>query len=359
MRFFPLTLLTLLVFLPSAFASPVVAAKVHTSIPHYKSHEPQHMSDSDDSTFFWSWRNPKRGEWIALDYDQSLKGKNVTVRTGNAKGEDMIHNARVQSSADGKLWRTISLFRNGKAEGTVPNNAKHLRIEFYADAWSWVIVKNVEVGDQALTRSTTQRNVQVDGKKIPLKITIDTENVESSQDIISELTELYFIEWPKIREIIDAPLASTPKHLFLRFENNIGFPAYVAGTNMVISAQHLKKHRADTYGVFTHELTHFVQHYGGKAPTWFSEGTADYVRYQLHKDSLWARQNKRYNKRKNPLGAYWNSTAFLLWLEKTYNKPITALVSRACSERRYTHEIWKEITTKSLEELTKEYEQAP
>lgn len=357
MRFFTTFLITGII----TFSSHKLQAKttlpntISSPLPAFKDNTLAKMVDGDASTFFWSWRNPKKGETVTLDFPESLKGKNVTVRTGNEKGEDRIHNARIQFSKDGSLWRTLGFFKFGKAEGIIPTDAKYLRIEFYHDAWSWVQIRSFEVGNHALTRSTLISDVQVDGEKVPLKITIDREFVEDQKDAVDSLIDLYFKEWPTILKLIDAPLLSTPKHLFLSFDPTLKFPAYVSGTTMVISAQHMKSQKEDTYGLFSHELTHFVQNYEGGAPTWFTEGVAEHIRFKFHKEGVWAKNNIKYNTAKRPLGSYWNSMLFLHWLEKTYQKPIIQLVSRACSEKRYTHDIWEVITGESLEQLAEEY----
>lgn len=329
----------------------------NTDIPIYKEHTGEQALDGDHSSYFSSARNAKRGETINLNFEKSIKGKTVTVYSGQENGKDQIHNARLQSSIDGVRWHTLSNFRQGKAQGVIPDAANHLRVEFYADAWSWIAIREIKINNKPPTLKTVKKSITVDGVSHELKITIDSEGVEELVKIINDLTERYFIEWPLIAKLIDAPIAKTPKHLYLTFDGEMGHPAHVSGTNMVISSKHIKNHTDDTYGVFTHELTHFVQNYAGKAPTWLGEGIADYARFQLNKDSIWARQNLKHSRRKNPLGSYWNSTAFLLWLEDEYKKPVTAIISRACSEGKYSDAIWKDITTKSLEELTMMYQQ--
>ncbi|MFD2158282.1 basic secretory protein-like protein [Rubritalea tangerina] len=328
----------------------------HTTLPTYKEHTRTLATDGLPDTHFWSDRNPRRGDIFQVDFAQSLKGKNVFVHSGQANGRDQIHNANLQVSADGKQWKTIGRFRQGKAQGKVTFDATKARIAFYGDGWSWVVIREIKISSDPLTLISKEKTINYGDKKIPLKITVDIDGAQSQQKVIDDLIERYFIEWPMIAKLLDAPLPTTPKHLYLCFYSKMGHPAHVSGTTMVISTNHLKNHTKDTYGVFTHELTHFVQNYRGKAPTWFSEGTADYIRYMLHTESLWARRNLKHQNRKNPLGSYWSSTAFLIWLEKTYKKPITAKVSCACSDGKYNDAIWQQLTGKSLEELTKLYQ---
>ncbi len=358
----PPTFIPVLLLAASLLPSAVGAIEIQSlssSLEIYKNHPLEFATDGEVDTYFSSSRNPKRGEWIHLATKGNLKGKNVIVHSGQANGKDKIHNAQLQTSQDGKQWKTIGNFRDGKAQGHIADDAKFIRIEFFADAWSWVAIREITIGDQPLTLKQSRKTIAIDGKTIQLAITVDIEGVEAQAKVVNYLIQRYFIEWPKIAAIIDAPLAKTPKHLYLKFDPKLDHPAHVSGTTMVISSRHLANHKADSYGVFTHELTHFVQNYAGKAPTWFSEGAADYVRFHLHKDSLWARQNLRHTRRDKPLGSYWSSTAFLIWLEKTYSKPVTAFVSRACSDGRYNEAIWQQVTGKPLEQLTHDYQQSP
>ena len=202
---------------------------------------------------------------------------------------------------------------------------------------------------------SVSKMVEVSGKKIKLTLTVDLKGHRDLKPRVNEMTQLYFAQWPKIVKMLNAPIDRTPTHLSLSFRENLGHPAHVAGTNIVIEGKHLRLHPDDTSGVFVHELTHFVQSYPGGAPGWFAEGTADYVRYKTFPNSKWANRNKARTDKTKPLSAYWNSTAFLLWIEKTQKPNTVSQVSRLCKEGKYNEDVWKKFTGKSLKELVKEY----
>ncbi len=207
---------------------------------------------------------------------------------------------------------------------------------------------------------TTTKNITVAGKQIKLTLTISV-NLEDNKEFepqIKQITQLYFQHWPLIASKLNAPIDTIPHELILNFQEKMGHPAHVNGNHMVIEGNHIRQHPDDLSGVFIHELTHFVQNYPPGAPGWFVEGTADYIRYKTFPHSKWAKRNQAHTNKSKPLGAYWNSTAFLLWIEKTYHPNTVSRISRICKDGKYSKNVWKEITGKSLDELIKEYKQS-
>ena len=93
-------------------------------------------------------------------------------------------------------------------------------------------------------------------------------------------------------------------------------------------------------------------------PSWFVEGSADYIRYRQFPDRAWAKSARARMNNSKPLGHYWNSACFLLWMEDTYKKPITATVSVALQQKKYKETLFKELTGKSLEQLIELYKKS-
>lgn len=204
-------------------------------------------------------------------------------------------------------------------------------------------------------KQVTSKTIALHNHHIRLTMTVKMDDFQDLEQEVDEMRQLYFKHWPIIAQSIDAPLKETPTHLTVSFREKMGHPAHVAGTTMVLEASHLRKHPDDTRGVFIHELTHVIQNYPGGAPGWFTEGAADYIRYQTFPNSKWAQRNKQHTDKSKALHGYWNSTAFLIWIEKTYSPNAVATVSRACKKGKYSDQIWKKITGKSLKSLTEEY----
>lgn len=339
--------------------SALDAPSLSTSLATDKEHTFNFAFDGDHTTYFSTAEKPREGATLQFDYSESLKGQNITVYSGLPKsGKEKIYNAVLQVSEDNKTWNTIGNFVEGKAEGSINNDAKHVRVLYKDNAWSKNSINRIKIGDHALTRKLITRNVKVGDQEVTIEINVDTEHMDDATELMNYFVEHYFEEWAIISKMLDAPIEKTAKKLYLSFNPDMDYPAFVSGTAMVLNASYIKKRPEDAQGMFTHELSHFVQGYGGSGvPVWFTEGCADYVRFQLHKDSRWALANKKHHTKPiKPLGAYWHSTAFLMWMEKTYDKDIVGPVSRAGSLHIYNDDIWETLTGKTLEQLTKEYQ---
>lgn len=337
---------------------PMPSVKLDTPLPTNKEHTPALAMDGDLSTYFWSSRGIKKGETFTVTLESPVNNLNLTVVTGKPDGDDKLRSGVLETSRDGQHWKTVAKFFGGKAETTLKEKITAIRIRATQDQNNWFAIREITLGDQERTLFTTTKTVKAGRKKVRITLTVDIDGCEDLKPRVKEMSQLYFTQWPKIVTAIDAPIGRIPTHLFLSFRENMGHPAHVAGTSMVIEGNHLRRNPEDTLGVFTHELTHFVQSYPDGSPGWFSEGTADYIRYKAFPHSKWAKRVSAHTDKSKPLGAYWNSTAFLLWIEKEHKPGAVAIVSRLCKEGKYTDTIWKKLTGKSLEELTKEYGQS-
>jgi len=334
------------------------ALKIHTSIPNVKNSPIELAVDGDDSTYFHSSRRPQKDETVTVRLKKAINNTNITVLTGKPDGEDSLNSGVLEAKTSNNHWKPIATFFGGKAEATIKSKTQAIRIRMTANQGNWLAIREIKIGDQPRTMFTIEKQVTVSGKKIDLALTVDIQGCEDLKPRVQEMTKLYFINWPKIAQLINAPVERTPKHLFLSFKKSMGFPAYVSGTRMVIEGDHLRRNPEDTFGVFTHELTHFVQSYPPGTPGWFSEGTADYVRFKFLPDSKWAKIVSTHTDKSKPLGAYWSSSAFLIWIEKNYSPKAVETVSRLSREGKYSDDIWKKLTGKTLESLTEEYKKS-
>ncbi|NWK55735.1 discoidin domain-containing protein [Verrucomicrobiaceae bacterium N1E253] len=328
---------------------------ISTPLPTWKNHKPRLCLDGNAETHYWSSRPMKKDETFTVTLAKPVKGLTLTVKTGKEDGKDILKNGVLEMSQDGTSWKPAGKFFKGKAETTLTRATKAIRLRATKDQNAWLAIQSITLGDHERTQLSTTRNVKIGEQNLDLTITVETEGFEDLKPRVEEMTNLYFSSWQKIAKALSAPIDRTPTHLFLSFRDDINFPAYVLGTSMVLKGDHLRNNPEDTFGVFTHELCHFVQNYPGGAPAWFVEGTADYIRYKAYPDSLWAKKNKKRTDKSKPLGQYWNSTAFLLWIEKEHKPGAVAIVSRACKEGKYNDKIWMELTGHTLDQLVKAY----
>ena len=83
----------------------------YTNCDHYEDYVPSHMTDGDDTTFFWtagtlSQASGSKIGYFGIDLGEVISVRNVYVATG-VGGSDILTDAALEYSADGKTWTTI------------------------------------------------------------------------------------------------------------------------------------------------------------------------------------------------------------------------------------------------------------
>jgi len=344
----------------------LIGAKLSTSITSQEEKVKQHplalLVDGDLATYYWSGSELKKGDTISLMMKTQLPvGKRIKVTTGfgikNREDGDHLQEGVLESSRDeGRTWSVISTFHAGRAEAKVTFASQHYRIRITKDVNHWVAFREVEVSDAPLTQVTVRNTAKLNGKVSHLSVTTDLEGMERLRPRFQEMAALYFTVWPKLVAWLGVPVEQIPRDIDIIFVKTLSHPAHAGNHTMTMDSRHLINHPQDTEGVFVHELGHIVQHYSTYQPSWFVEGSADYVRYRQYPDRKWAQvQRKRMNNKK-PFGFYWDSAIFLLWMEETYQKPIVAPVSRAIHDEKYTDALFQALTGKSIKVLGEEYQ---
>jgi hypothetical protein len=131
--------------------------------------------------------------------------------------------------------------------------------------------------------------------------------------------------------------------------------AYASGTRIVGAVSYFEKHKDDV-GAFVHETAHCVQQYKGRGnPGWLVEGVADYVRffkYEPKKPAKLQPEKAKYD------GSYRVTAAFLEYVVTTHDKEAVRKLNAAMRQGKYTPDIWKDITGKSLEDLGRDWQKS-
>lgn len=342
----------------------ILSTTIKSSEAKVEPHPLSHLIDGDASTYYWSGSELEKGETVTMTMNAPVPlGKRLKVTTGfglkNKEDGDHLESAVLEASQDqGQSWKEVAKFHAGKAEVITSFLSRHYRVRVTERIPHWVAFRHLEVSDQALTQKTVKGTAVLNGKKIPLSITTDLEGFDSLKPRFDEMAKLYFEVWPKLVTWLGVPADQIPRDVDIFLVHSLPHPAHAMGHTMTIDSRHLLNHPKDTAGVFVHELGHIVQHYSKYEPGWFVEGSADYVRYRQFPNGKWANDRRRTMTNKKPKGYYWDSASFLLWMEDTYKRPVVALVSRAIHDGIYRDDLFKELTGKSLEELTKLYQES-
>jgi hypothetical protein len=108
-------------------------------------------------------------------------------------------------------------------------------------------------------------------------------------------------------------------------------------------------------GILIHELTHILQPYKGPVPGWLVEGIADYTRWVRYEPHNWESGSIKGVSYKDGYG--W-AADFLGWVERHYDRKLVQTIHARASAGKYTNELFRERTKKTLDRLWAEFVEA-
>ena len=187
--------------------------------------------------------------------------------------------------------------------------------------------------------------------EVMLQVAVNTTRAPDLADWCSHAGELCTEWYPKICALLDSEGFVPPKHLRIKFREQMppGTPAATGGGVMSISADYIRHHTND-WGLVVHELTHVVQDYGrSQNPGWLVEGIADYVRLASFEPQ--ARRPRLHPERDNYRAGYKVTAMFLEWIEKNHDPHFVHKINAAMRAGRYRPELFTELTGKPVDDL--------
>lgn len=139
---------------------------------------------------------------------------------------------------------------------------------------------------------------------------------------------------------------------------DISSPIEISGTIITINSNWLRQHPNDT-GLLTHELTLLVQDYPSGAPSWFSNGMADYARSVYGPgDDDWSLPNTV-----QPQDSYTQgggvTARFLLWLEQHTRPDIVDQLNHALQKQQSFPTAFQNLTHSTLDQSWSQYKAHP
>ncbi len=203
-----------------------------------------------------------------------------------------------------------------------------------------------------------------DGK---CEITIDTAGAPELTDWATNKLAPALAEWyPKIVALLPSEGFNPPTHFSVTIKPGRGVAA-TGGTRITANSDWLKGQlKGEAVGSLIHEEVHVVQQYGGgwrgtnsasaRPPGYLVEGIPDYIRFylfepQTHGAEIRARglERAKYD------GMYRVTANFLNFVVQNYDKDIVTKLNAACRQRKYSDDLWKEYTGKTVVELNDEW----
>lgn len=120
-----------------------------TSMPVYQSNSVDKMVDGDASTYFWSSRPPKAGDYVGVDLGAIEPITKITIAAGDADSpDDYLHVATLEYSTDNQHWTALNTFVN-TADITftpaTPVDARYVRLRATEADGNWVKVHEFSV----------------------------------------------------------------------------------------------------------------------------------------------------------------------------------------------------------------------
>lgn len=182
-----------------------------------------------------------------------------------------------------------------------------------------------------------------------------------------ELMPVVEIWYPKIIDLLPSDGYTAPDAILLEFRDDMGgTPAYAAGNRVAMSAPWFRTQlEREARGCVVHELVHVIQNYWraratnrrpSPTPGWVTEGIADYVRWFLYEPESRGAEISRRNIGSAKFDASYRTTAnFMDWVIKNRDEELLRKLNAAAREGKYSPELWKTWTGKSVDELGAEW----
>jgi hypothetical protein len=178
-------------------------------------------------------------------------------------------------------------------------------------------------------------------------------------------------EWyPKIVAMLPSDGFKPRTNLTIRFRDDMDeIPASAGGNSINCNAGWFRKElKREACGSVVHEMVHVVQNYrrirrdnpdATRMPDWLIEGIPDYIRWYLYEPQTKGAEISQRNLAKAKYDASYRVTGnFLNWVTTKYDTNIVVKLNTAGRQGKYSAEIWKTSTGKTVQELGDEWKKA-
>ena len=193
-------------------------------------------------------------------------------------------------------------------------------------------------------------------KSHTVSVEIDVSQAPEMAEWSQKAKEVVHTWYPRVAKLLETPGYTPPTKVELVFKNDMTMkvPGVTSGNRISISGQYIAKH-PDDFGLVVHELTHVIQQYPHSQVKdgWLVEGIADYIRF-FHYEPGPSIGRFHPDKAKYTNG-YRTTARFLAWIESTHDKKIVKTLNHACRHGQYRPEIFKQATSRSLDQLWDEF----
>ena len=162
--------------------------------------------------------------------------------------------------------------------------------------------------------------------------------------------------YPTIVEMLPSEGYNAPKRFPVTFVKGMQGVAFTAGTRVQCAVPWYKGNlQGEAVGSIIHEAVHVVQQYRGRGnPGWLVEGIADYIRW-FKFEPIPAGTRPRNPAQAKYTDSYRTTAGFLNYVEENVKKDTVKKLNAAMRQGKYSADLWKEYTGKTVDELWADY----
>lgn len=178
------------------------------------------------------------------------------------------------------------------------------------------------------------------------------------QNTALHLQQAFSAVYPQLVNRFALNPATAPRNVTLIFSSNLSSLAAISGTTILLKVDWIQQHPNDV-GLLTYELTHLLEQYPSGAPTWFSNGVANYARDVYGPaDDDWSLPNSVQLQDSYKQGGQ-VTARFLLWLEQYTRLDIIDQLNHALQTRQPFSSTFQTLTHHTVDELWNQFQGYP
>jgi hypothetical protein len=192
--------------------------------------------------------------------------------------------------------------------------------------------------------------------RYPIEFVVDVTDAPELKGWAEKTARVCERQYPMICEELPSEGFKPLTVIHMRLRNDYKGVAAAGGGRITGSVKYFKD-RPDDVGAMVHETVHCVQLYRGRGnPGWLVEGVADYLRFFKYEGGKIG--IKLTPERAKYDASYRVSAAFLAFVTEQYDPQVVRKLNAAMRSGKYTPELWKEATGKTVEDLGREWQKS-
>lgn len=122
-------------------------AKITTNMPVHEDDIPDRSFDNDITSYFWSSREARPGDWFQVTLDQPTIGQSIIVRTGHRDHpDDTLSPGVLEISPDGTNWEKVVEVKGPDVSASVfGKKIKAIRLRVTDNTRHWLLIREIEL----------------------------------------------------------------------------------------------------------------------------------------------------------------------------------------------------------------------